>query len=150
MTSSPVGKAFTLFVCILIPGALVSQTGTRNVDQDSLIKIEHLLNEADAVHDADQADKYLDKAYRVKSVENGLIYDKPATLQEIRREAETRHKDAAPILDGLKAAVHGNRARVTFNYIVGTGNETRRFRMVDTFVKRADGWKLVGRTGTHY
>ena len=150
MTSSPLHKAITLFACILIPGALISQTGSRNVDKQRLIEIEHLLNEADAVHDANQASKYLDVAYRTKSVENGLIYDKPATLQEIRREAETMHKDAAPILDGLETAVHGKSARVTFNYIVGTDKETRRFHMVDTFVKRADGWKLVGRTGTHY
>lgn len=150
MTSPSPGKATTLLICALIPIASSSQTSSQNVDEDRLITIEHLLNEADARHDAKEAMMYLDDTYRVKSDANKLDYDKPAVLQELRREAETRHNDVAPMIDGIKASVHGKRARVTFNYIVATGKETRRFHMVDTFAKRADGWKLIHRTGTRY
>jgi hypothetical protein len=116
-----------------------------------LIEIEHQLNDADAHHDAGQMSKYLDDDYLIKSLE-GKVWDKSATLESVRLEAEAELKNSqsqpVPVMDGLKAAVLDGSALVIFNLTVGTDKRTLHCQMTDTFLKRTDDWKLVGRVAT--
>jgi hypothetical protein len=154
VTTSMCRAVSTLF-CAFLPIATAgfSQTAVRNSEEQRLIEIEHQLNEADAHHDAGQVSKYLDDAYLVKdTVMGGKVYDKSATLEAIRLDAKaaknTGQSQSAPMLEGLKTAVLDGSALVVFNFTVGTEKQALHCQMTDTFLKRTDDWKLVGRAGT--
>ena len=144
------GSVISLSISMLITVATNGQTRSAKTDEQTLIQIEHLLNEADSNHDAEQASKYLDHDYIVKSFRDGNLYDKPSTLDSIRREAKSNKSDPEPKMDELRVEVVSNeRARVSFKYIAVLGNnEILSCQLVDTFFKRADGWKLRRRTGS--
>ena len=154
MTFSSICPAVSILVCAFLPIATAgfSQTAGRNSEEQRLIEIEHQLNDADAHHDAGQMSKYLDDGYLVKDMMGGKVYDKLATLESIRRDAKaamnTGQSQPAPMLNGLKAAVLDGSALVVFNFTVGTEKQTLHCQMTDTFLKRTDDWKLVGRAGT--
>ena len=152
MKSSSYGNAVCLLICTFLPIAtpVLSQAAS-NSDDQRLIEIEHQMNEAEAQHNADQMSRYLDDAYLVKDTMGGKVYDKSATLASIRLDAEAEHKTGqsqpAPRLEGLKTAVLDGSALAVFNFTVGTEKQTLHCQITDTFLKRTDGWKLVGRAG---
>ncbi|SRR6266536_1953169 len=153
MTSSSFGNAVVLLVCTCIPTSIpvLSQTASRNADEQKLIEIEHQLNEADAHHNADQLSKYLDDSYTIKSME-GKVFDKSAALASVRLDSEaerkTRQSQPVPMLEGLKTAVLDGSGLVVFHFTVDTDKQTLHCQVTDTFLKRSDDWKLAGRVAT--
>jgi uncharacterized protein DUF4440 len=153
VTSSSIFRAVSILICAFLPIATpgFSQTAGRNSDEQRLIEIERELNEADAHHNVDLTSKYLDDAYLIKSIE-GKVYDKSATLESMRLEAAAEQKTAqrqpVPVLEGLKAAVLDRSALVVFQFTVGADKQTLHCQTTDTFLKRTDDWKLVGRAAT--
>jgi hypothetical protein len=151
VTSSSICRAASILVCGFLPIATAgfSQTAGRNSDEQKLIEIENELNEADARHNVDLMSKYLDDAYAVKSMDN-KVYDKSATLESMRLEAEAEQKgpQPQPVLEGLKAAVVDRSALVVFQFTVRTDKHALHCQVTDTFLKRTVDWKLVGRAAT--
>lgn len=153
MTSFSFGRTVSLLICAfsLVATPVPGQTASRNSDEQRLIEIENILNEADAHHNADQSSKYLDDDYLIKSME-GKVYDKSATLESVRLAAEAERKTGqrrpVPMLESLKTAVLDASALVVFRLTVGTDKQTLHCQVTDTFLKRTDDWKLVGRAAT--
>jgi len=153
MTSFSFGRTVSLLICAFLPVArpALNQTTSRNSDERRLIEIENILNEADAHHDADQSSKYLDDDYLIKSME-GKVYDKSATLKSMRLDAEAERKTGqpqpVPALESLRTAVLDGSGLVVFRVTVGTDKQTLHCQVTDTFLKRTDDWKLVGRAAT--
>ena len=131
----------------VIPSASGQNPGTTG-DEQKLMEIERQMNDADARHDAEQMSKFLDDAYLVKSMD-GKVFDKSAALMAIRMDAAQAggapDPPAAPKLDGLKVATLEESGLAVSTVTMAMGSRTLRCRMTDTFLRRADGWKLVGR-----
>ena len=126
----------------------LSQAASNVSDEQILLGIERQMNDADAHHNADQMSKFLDDAYLIKSME-GDVFDKSATLASMRLDADAEKKTGkslpAPLLEDVRTAVLGGSALAVFNFTIDLGNRSLHCRMTDTFLKRTDGWKLVGR-----
>ena len=130
----------------VIPSASGQKTVTTG-DEQKLMEIERQMNNADARHDAEQMSKFLDDAYLVKSMD-GKVFDKSAALMAIRMDAAQAGgapDPPAPKLDGLKVATLEESGLAVSTVTMAMGSRTLRCRMTDTFLRRADGWKLVGR-----
>lgn len=144
------GSVACLIVLTLCAAALpaLSQETSSVSDGQTLLKIERKMNDADAHHNADQMSKFLDDDYLIRSID-GKVFDKSETLASVRLEAEAEKKTGksmpAQKLENLKTAVLGGSAMVVFGLTIDMGNRSIHCRMTDTFLKRADGWKVVGR-----
>ncbi len=138
----------TMFTLCWIGLPALSQAASSVSDEQALLEIERQINDADAHHNADQMSKFLDDAYLIKSLE-GDVFDKSATLASMRLDADMERKTGkllpAPLVEDAKTAVLGGSALAVFNFTIDLGNRPLHCRMTDTFLKRNDGWKLVGR-----
>lgn len=150
MTVISMGSAASVIMLTLcwIGSPALTQVANSASDEQALVEIERQISDADARHDADQMSKFLDDAYLIKSME-GDVFDKSATLRSMRLDADAEKKTGkslpAPLLEDVKTAVLGGSAVAVFNFTIDLGNRSLHCRMTDTFLKRTDVWKLVGR-----